>query len=235
MATAEQIQQHDKVLNQTVDSFAAGINSVMDSLFGEIATLGAAITRSQVLSLFQPVNEFVRSQITQLDQVTNSNVEINSVLIQTPVDAALVSTLKQETYLSTLNQVETEQNRIIEILVLAAIAGAVSTDLIRQTRAALKASAKRIATTFGDAVFRFDTILTRARAGAVGVDSFRYVGGTIATSREFCRSHNNKVYTLNEIKSIWRNSWGGKAPGDPFVVRGGYNCRHWWVPATQGE
>jgi hypothetical protein len=235
MATLEQIQQHDNVLNSAVDTFEKGINAVLDSLFGDIVALGANITRSQILSVFQPVNEYVRSQILILDTVANSNVDINSDVIQAPLDAQLINTLKQETYITTLNQVETEQNRIVEILVLAAIAGAVSVDLIRQTKRTLTASAKRISTVFGDAVFRFDTILTRVRSLFAGVKRFRYVGGTIATTRDFCRSHNNKVYTEIEIKRIWRSSWGGKAPGDPFVVRGGYNCRHWWVPVSNEE
>jgi hypothetical protein len=65
-----------------------------------------------------------------------------------------------------------------------------------------------------------------------GVERFVYRGGLVAGSREFCRSHNNKTYTEAEIRQIWsRQTWGGKRPGDPFVTRGGYNCRHYWVPA----
>ena len=35
-----------------------------------------------------------------------------------------------------------------------------------------------------------------------------------------------KTYTKEEIEEIWSGSWAGKISGDPFVVRGGYNCRH---------
>ena len=35
----------------------------------------------------------------------------------------------------------------------------------------------------------------------------------------------------DEIRQIWANeSWEGKAPGEPFVVRGGYNWRHHFMP-----
>ena len=34
-----------------------------------------------------------------------------------------------------------------------------------------------------------------------------------------------------QIREIWNNqSWGGKSIGDPFIVRGGYRCRHTWLP-----
>jgi hypothetical protein len=37
--------------------------------------------------------------------------------------------------------------------------------------------------------------------------------------------------TEKQIRNIWNSqTWQGKKPGDPFVVRGGYNCRHMFVP-----
>ena len=41
----------------------------------------------------------------------------------------------------------------------------------------------------------------------------------------------NRTLNEKEIRDIWnRQSWGGKSPGDPFIVRGGYRCRHTWIP-----
>ena len=38
-------------------------------------------------------------------------------------------------------------------------------------------------------------------------------------------------YTEKEIRNLWNTrSWNGKANGDPFIVRGGYRCRHTWLP-----
>tara|TARA_R110000782_G_scaffold9198_2_gene29774 strand:+ start:262 stop:957 length:696 start_codon:yes stop_codon:yes gene_type:complete len=67
-----------------------------------------------------------------------------------------------------------------------------------------------------------------------GVERFTYAGGVIDTTREFCESHVDKTYSEAEIRSIWSSqTWGGKKPGDPFVTRGGYNCRHHWIPDAQ--
>jgi len=38
---------------------------------------------------------------------------------------------------------------------------------------------------------------------------------------------NCKAWPIDPLTS---QTWQGKAQGDPFVVRGGYNCRHHWQP-----
>lgn len=63
-----------------------------------------------------------------------------------------------------------------------------------------------------------------------GITKWTYEGGIISTSREFCKSIVGNTYTRDQIDSIWSGSWAGKAPGDPMIVRGGYNCLHYWVP-----
>ena len=62
-----------------------------------------------------------------------------------------------------------------------------------------------------------------------GLKKFKYVGGLIATSRDFCIQHVGQVHTIeewNEIAEKWNNSGRAKV-GIPFeVLRGGYNCQH---------
>ena len=81
-----------------------------------------------------------------------------------------------------------------------------------------------------DSLNQFDAALTKATADEAGIEHFEYYGDLIRDSRPFCRDHVNKVYSLDEINEIWQGDWKGKAPGDPFIVRGGYNCRHRWLP-----
>ena len=93
---------------------------------------------------------------------------------------------------------------------------------------------RRYATTYAtDSINQFSASLTIATANEVGVEKFRYRGDVIRDSREFCRTHVNQEYTRDEIDRIWSGSWAGKSPGDPFIVRGGYNCRHRWIPVIE--
>jgi hypothetical protein len=106
--------------------------------------------------------------------------------------------------------------------------------LIRQQLASVDLSGSLRAAVRGrvsDVVYDFAGAFVLARARRLGYNRFRYAGGVVRNSRDFCINHVGKTYTQAEIRNIWRNqSWSGKRPGDPFVVRGGYNCRHFWVP-----
>lgn len=94
---------------------------------------------------------------------------------------------------------------------------------------------RRYATTYAtDSINQFSASLTINLANEVGVERFRYRGNVIRDTRDFCKKHINKEYTREEIDRIWSGSWAGKSPGDPFIVRGGYNCRHRWIPIVEG-
>ena len=82
-----------------------------------------------------------------------------------------------------------------------------------------------------DSIMGFDGQFAKYRADQIGLDHFTYTGTTIRDSRDFCKRHVGKTYSREQIENIWSSqSWSGKASGDPFVVRGGYNCRHHWQP-----
>ena len=82
-----------------------------------------------------------------------------------------------------------------------------------------------------DSVMQFHAQINVAKSKEYGFDKWRYTGNIITTSRPFCRRRIGKIYTETEMRKIWSAaSWSGKSPGDPFIVRGGYNCRHNWLP-----
>ena len=84
-----------------------------------------------------------------------------------------------------------------------------------------------------DSIMQFDAQFVKAKASSAGLDHFRYAGTAITTTREFCKRHIGQVYSEKQIRSIWSGSWTGKSSGDPFVVRGGYRCRHTWNPVDK--
>lgn len=85
-----------------------------------------------------------------------------------------------------------------------------------------------------DSLNQYSATLTLTTANEQGIDRFEYYGDLILDSRDFCREHIDKIYTRAQIEKIWKGEWAGKAPGDPFIVRGGYNCRHQWLPKVEG-
>jgi hypothetical protein len=87
-----------------------------------------------------------------------------------------------------------------------------------------------------DSVMQFDASLNVAAGKEIGAEKWKYYGSVIRDSREWCKNHAGKSYTEDEIRDMWASSsWTGKAAGDPFIVRGGYNCRHHWRPVFDDE
>ena len=81
-----------------------------------------------------------------------------------------------------------------------------------------------------DSVMQFHGQFTVAKAKDAGLTHFRYTGTLVRDSRPFCRDMVNKTLTEKEIRDTWNNQgWQGKSTGDPFIVRGGYRCRHTWI------
>lgn len=82
-----------------------------------------------------------------------------------------------------------------------------------------------------DSVMQFHGQFTVAKAKEAGLTHYRYTGTLVRDSRPFCQSMLNRVLTETQIRDIWNNQgWAGKSTGDPFIVRGGYRCRHTWIP-----
>ena len=85
-----------------------------------------------------------------------------------------------------------------------------------------------------DSLREFDATLNLAKSNDAGLTHAVYQGSNIP--RDFCRLVRNGRYdkrkgglfTIDEVRKLWRRNWKGKKPGDPFIVRGGYNCRHQW-------
>lgn len=81
-----------------------------------------------------------------------------------------------------------------------------------------------------DSIMQFDGQFTKYKGEEAGITSFKYTGTNIITTREFCRTYLNEVRTEEEWREIFTGNWKGKSGSDPFINRGGYRCRHSFVP-----
>ena len=86
-----------------------------------------------------------------------------------------------------------------------------------------------------DSLMQFDASINTAIGKQSGATKWKYYGGTVRDSRPFCVEHAGQVFTEEQIEETWAGSWKGKASGDPFIVRGGYNCQHHWRPQFDEE
>ena len=89
-----------------------------------------------------------------------------------------------------------------------------------------------------DGLREFDAQVNAYKSQEAGLTHVKYFGDIIPTTREVCKNilrgvykkRQSNVFTIDEGRKLWKQrSWSGKTPGDPLVVRGGYNCRHQWT------
>ena len=78
-----------------------------------------------------------------------------------------------------------------------------------------------------------DSILLKTKTDHIPDDEieWKYAGSLIKDSRKWCQDHVGKTFTRAEIAAWEDREWKGKKKGgDPFTTRGGWNCRHRWLP-----
>ena len=113
-------------------------------------------------------------------------------------------------------------------------------EVINQLRATLTGSVDRAGTpmvvhakTIAATKFmEADAAVMLKRGKRAGVKRWKYFGTVIGETRPWCVSHQNKIFTEAEIQEWAGKSWAGKKSGNPFTVRGGWNCRHSWRPVV---
>jgi len=97
---------------------------------------------------------------------------------------------------------------------------------------------RRYAVAFAhDSLMQFSASINVSTALELGAERWKYYGTTVRDTRDFCSRMEDKILTTEEIREKWANeNWAGKSAGDPFIVRGGYNCRHHFRPVfNDGE
>lgn len=231
MITLNQIRAHDRTLINLAKGFSRGLTPYFNQLFDELTARGTGISRTEVLSLFLPIRNYIEQTYSNLDRLVQANLKLTAGEIPDTTPSTQLEQLRVEGLAATLNQLEKEQQTIINSLVIGGIAGIAITPIVIQLRSTLGKIRARLTVAYETSTRNIDGALTLIRSRNAGIEKYRYVGGVIPTTRDFCSRHNGKEYTLAEINTIWRTqNWSGKAPGNPFIVRGGYNCRHMFVP-----
>jgi len=74
-------------------------------------------------------------------------------------------------------------------------------------------------------------------AKELGLVWYRYIGGVIQTTREFCEERDGEYYHEDEIAEWADEDWDGKIDGtnaeNIFSYCGGWNCRHSVIPVHE--
>ena len=225
MATQSEINTHDNLITGLADEMASGLDSLLATALLGLAAIDLT-DRVAINNLFTDVRQYIAAQVQGLDTLAVDNLALNNVAADSAINQQVVD-LKVASNATMNNAVDQEVNTITGELVAAALLGLGVTQIVRSIIDRVPAIVSRLRRAYDQTLIRFTSVLTKTLG-----TRYQYVGGIITTTRPFCATHSGNTYTENQINSIWTGSWQGKAPGDPFAVRGGYNCRHFWILET---
>lgn len=178
------------------------------------------------------------TSITEYREAVDSIVDLFGEL-GVPLDLARADReVIQELQKISFQGFQAQANKVLEelsdIVYTSTVTGGNTADLILSMQNSLDSKLKRHAGQMvHDSLSQFDATLLRKFGEDAGAEKWKYTGTEILTTRNWCRNHIDRVMTEDEIREDWAKEWDGKAEGDPFVVRGGYNCRHRWRPVFE--
>jgi hypothetical protein len=215
--------------NKNVNDYKKAADSAtnMISSYTDFVGLSSEVINSLQRVSFQGFEDIAGTFLNEL-----SNEVYQNTLTGRSVDES-IKTLRQK-----INGVyaQSDQAEVAKLVNIANAGGADAEDAIKKLHSVYAAdklgnNMRRYATQqVHDSLMQFDASVNVAAGKETGAERWKYYGSTIQDSREFCRKHAGKVYTEAQIDEIWQGDWAGKAAGNPFIVRGGYNCRHHWRP-----
>ena len=83
------------------------------------------------------------------------------------------------------------------------------------------------------AITDFAATVNKIKSEESGIKKYRYDGHLQDNSRDCCREWMGNAYTSEEIAGFHAGMFADGSPfidGDILIVRGGWNCNHYWAP-----
>lgn len=228
------------------ETYLSEVDSVLRS-YGGVSTAA-----EKMLGTYGDFTKLDSGVVSQLQRLSFQGFEdIGSEYLDTLASEVYQSTLTGRNFNDTvknlrqtingvyINSDDAEAQRLVDVAAngtAAQSAAAVKELQTKYARDRVGNNLRRYSTQMAqDSLMQFDASINTAIGKQSGASKWKYYGSTVRDSRPFCVDHAGKVFTDEEIEETWSGSWKGKASGDPFIVRGGYNCRHHWRPVFDEE
>lgn len=240
--------QHEAQIRSTLNNLEADIISQIGKVTDDSGVLTTKISielRNDIRRYMEQYRIQADTLVRDYDQIVNSFMEEFGELnipekfkSLTEADLITINQLKFQSFSGFEDIANRYLTEINANVYQNAIAGKPFNEMVKDIRGLITGDVDRRGRTMAgyasqiahDSVMQFDGQFTVYKAKEAGLDKFKYTGTLVRDSRDHCRLHLGKTYTEERIREIWSGNWAGKSEGDPFIVRGGYRCRHTWLP-----
>lgn len=87
-----------------------------------------------------------------------------------------------------------------------------------------------------DTLFQYSRAFQQSITADLGLSWYKYIGGLIKDSRDFCVERTGNFYHESEVKAWASLEWSGKnkytTESSIFIYAGGHSCRHQIIPVS---
>ena len=246
-------EQHENQIKKTLERLEAKIISSFKGYTSETEIIKTQIAielrKDLKRFIFEEYSTTADSLIRDYDKLVNEfmkefgelNIPDNFKTL-TKVDLETITQLKYQSFSGFQDIADRYLNEISANVYQNAIAGRSFEDMVLDIKAKINGAVDvrgRPMSTYAsqiahDSVMQFDGQFTIYKSKSAGLKSFEYVGANDGATRPFCKRHVGNIYNEKQIRTIWKTGeWKGKSSGDPFIVRGGYRCRHTFLPVDR--
>jgi hypothetical protein len=251
---------HSVVLDETIQNMINNSFELTKALENRIAEAilasGGQPDRQSIVGIYRQYAQAAKGGVGEITRVSENTIENQTAQGLgsggTTEDAGVIDLLVQDAGGTIEETVAAHGESITNILVTGALTGIAVDAIAQQARGAISGvymessdpqirrlqaelRALELDPAAESVVMRFDGAFTANRAKRQGITRYRYEGGVAENTRPWCADLAGQELDEETILDLWTESWAGKSGDNPWVDRGGYNCRHYWVPIEEDE
>ena len=251
------LEEKEDVIEKKLDNVLRATEARIVTLIGELETKRGRILstrinirralnmRAEILAAMRPYQRTAREVTNFSIAAKETQKRLKSVGLPsalTSIDKDIIEAFSNDTYIELRSLGNQYAADVSKKVYTGAIAGTPIEDVVADVRQALTGGQDRRGRPLSShaktiTVTRFRevdaTLMQQKAVNDAGITKFKYVGSLIKDSREFCKERVGKTFTLEEIEAWEDIEFQGKKAGDPFIVRGGWNCRHHLTPVVE--
>jgi len=171
--------------------------------------------------------------------IQNNWLDVDNAIEFTGIDKQMMRTLKNQKVAEFIEFGNAARERIAGAMYDHVVGHAPYSELVDEMRSVLGTGLDKRGNNMAryadlwsnDSIMNFHQAVSTDKGNSADLRSYLYYGNIMKTSRPFCIDRAGKVFSRHKINSWNDMSWKGKR-GPAMVYRGGWNCRHHWMPVN---
>jgi hypothetical protein len=229
-------KQLENLFSEHLDKFQQASATIESKIvaylatFNELSTTDAITINAEIDRIFETEYNTVVNEV--VESYNSAWLLLLAKLPGTKIDKEVLVNVKTNAVLAFRAQADQAKSKIKQALYNNAVAKSPIANAIITAVDVVKAEIGKPKNSVINGLFKSTSAIVAHVSGKAKITKWRYSGQIDSVTRSWCSNHVGKEFTKQELLDEWQNSWQGKSGSDPFMNRGGYNCRHHLEPVT---